>query len=202
MTTCATIRPLIEEYARGALGADAARPVDEHLQVCADCRAVAGAMSGLVGAGRARPALPAAYWPGILPRVRARIEDAAPFRLPAFALRVVSPVLAAAFLVLLALELVPAGKGGAEADASLLLGALPEDDLAAVAERHDAGALITLPAEAPETAAPDIGESDILQEIVEGEKAADVYAYLGVDAALDGLGDEDQAELISMLEQE
>jgi hypothetical protein len=201
MTTCTTIAARLEEFAGGTLPAEKRREVEAHLSRCPRCADGARALVALSRLERIAPDVPEGYWEGVLPRVRRRLDAApAPLRLPAFAFRIVPPAAGALFALVVALQLIPLGGGGAAGDAGAILGALPESDLAQVADHHDSEALITLPAEAPEAAAPDLDDSAVLQDIVETEAGPALYAYLDTDTALGALADDEQSELISLLE--
>lgn len=203
MKPCATIVPLLEEYAEGSLDADGTRAVEAHLRACARCQEGASALVEL----RGRPAVaarnaPDHYWATVLPRVRERLDHRSAFELPAFILRGALPAIAGLFLLVVAVQLIPIGGGNEPGDAALILRSLAEADLASVAEHHDSEAIITLPADAPEAEGPDLDEAAVLEVILEGEAGVNLYAFLDTEIALSDLPEEDQSELISMLEHE
>ena len=202
MTDCHAIVSLLPDYAASRLQPEETRLADEHLGDCAECRDKAKRMREFFNHPVEREPVPDGYWTTILPRVRERTGSKRPFELPEFAVRFLSPAFAALVLIAVASQLLP-GTGGwvASPDASAPLTGLEEEELFILAERHDAESLLSVESEDAVSSASE-SEDDLLQEIVDGEARADLYAYAEPDLALEDLADEDQVLLVSMLEHE
>lgn len=202
MKECRVIEAMLAEYAEGALSATDRERVAAHLAACSPCRAGAEELRGFLGSRPAAPDVSGAYWATVLPRVRARIDARGAFELPAFATRALFPALGALLLVAMSLTILPREPRGAAADASAILGSVPEEDLATAADDHDAQSILVFPAELPGGLLTEADAASLLDEIVSGDTVSNFYAYVDAAAAVADLPEEDQLLLISMLQNE
>jgi hypothetical protein len=104
--TCNEVKKLLPDYLEGTLTDDEMSFVAQHLHECKDCPKELQSLQALLTQLEARnvKAPPEYYWTTLLPRIHQRIEERKKRRLPVWVPRFVFPMVGAALLVVIAIQ--------------------------------------------------------------------------------------------------